>query len=58
VIVEPPFETGSVHETVVWPSPPLPVMSVGAPGSVAGVAPADAEGLLLPTALVASTVNE
>jgi hypothetical protein len=55
----PPFEAGAVHDTTDWVlALDVAVTTVGAPGSVAGVAGADGdEAGLMPAELVAVTVN-
>jgi hypothetical protein len=59
VIDAPPFELGAVQETTDWASAPLvAVTPVGAPGTVEGVAEAEAvEAEPVPDAFVAVTVN-
>ena len=60
VIVEPPSDTGAVHDTTLCPFAPLvPETLVGTPGGTAlGVAALDAlDALLVPAAFVAVTVN-
>ena len=61
VIGLPPFEAGAVQETEAEALPAVAVTAVGAPGTVAGafgVTLLDgAEAALLPTALLATTVN-
>ena len=59
VIDAPPFEEGAVHDTTDWPlALDVADTPVGAPGTVDGVAAADAaEGPLVPTEFVAFTVN-
>jgi hypothetical protein len=58
VIVAPPLLAGAVHDTVAWAAPETPTTEVGAPGTASGVTePEDADDELLPTALVAVTLN-
>ena len=59
VIAAPPLETGAVHATEAELFPPMAMTVVGAPGTVDGVAAAEAGdgGLVRGTALVAVTVN-
>ncbi|HET7549055.1 MAG TPA: hypothetical protein VFJ86_14890 [Usitatibacter sp.] len=58
VIAEPPLLAGAVKVTAACALPPVAVPMVGAPGSVAGVTLLEAaDGALVPTALVAVTVN-
>jgi hypothetical protein len=58
VIAEPPLLAGAEKVIVASPLPLVAVPIVGAPGTVAGVAPPLApEAELVPTALVAVTVN-
>jgi hypothetical protein len=58
VIEDPPL-AGALQDTVDWPLVPLvPETPVGAPGTVAGVAPADAaEDAPVPMALVAAATK-
>ena len=58
VIADPPSDDGADQLSVTWPFPRVAVNPVGAPGVVAGVAEAGAEGGPVPTAFVAATVNE
>ena len=59
MIAEPPLDVGAVHETTDWPLAfDVAVTPVGIPGTVDGIAPAEAmEELPVPEALVAVTVN-
>jgi hypothetical protein len=58
VIALPPLLAGAVQLTVADALPPVAVMAVGAPGTVAGVTLLDGlEAGLVPIALVAVTVN-
>jgi hypothetical protein len=59
VIAAPPFEDGAVQDTTDWPfALELAETEVGAPGTVDGVAAADAaEALLVPIGFVAVTLN-
>ncbi len=58
VIVDPPLLTGAVNVTVASPLPRVAVPIVGASGAVAGVIELlVAEGVLVPFALIATTVN-
>ena len=59
VIVEPPSDTGAVHDTTLCPFAPLDAETlVGTPDNVYGVAALDAlDALLVPAAFVAVTVN-
>ena len=59
VIVEPPSDTGALHDTTLCPFAPLvPETLVGTPDNVYGVAALDAlDALLVPAAFVAVTVN-
>ena len=60
VIVEPPSDTGAVHDTALCAFAPLDAETlVGTPGGTAlGVAALDAlDALLVPAAFVAVTVN-
>jgi len=53
-----PLLAGAAHETVAVVLPAVAVTPVGAPGTAAGVTEFDAaDALLVPTALVAVTVN-
>ena len=57
MIDEPPVDP-AVKVIVAWPTPAVAVPIVGAPCTVAGVTEFDeAEGELVPTALVAVTVK-
>ena len=56
--MSPPFDDGAVNDTVACPLPRTAVTPVGAPGTVAGTIELLVdEGELVPTALVAVTVN-
>lgn len=58
MIADPPFELGALKVTVAWPLPRVAVPMVGASGTVAGVTEfVVADGVLVPTAFVAVTVN-
>jgi hypothetical protein len=59
VIAAPPFEPGAVHDTTDWPFAfDVAETNVGAPGTVDGVAEAEAvEAAPVPRAFVAVTVN-
>ena len=59
VIVEPPSDTGAVHDTTLCPFAPLvPDTLVGTPDNIYGVAALDSlDALLAPARFVAVTVN-
>ena len=59
VIDAPPVPDGAVHETTDWPfAPAVAEMPVGAPGTVEGIAAADAlDAVPVPEAFVAVTLN-
>ena len=58
VIAEPPFEAGAVKATLTCPLPAVAVPTVGAPGTVTGVAEFEAdEAELVPVPLVAVTLK-
>ena len=57
MIADPPLAFGAVHESTAEVSPAVPSTPVGAPGVVAGVPEAEAEALLSPALLVATTVT-
>ena len=58
MIEDPPFEVGAVQEiTDCFEAPELAVTDVGAPGTPAVVALADADATEVPTPFVATTVN-
>ena len=59
MIAEPPVEPGAVHDTTDWPLAfDVALTDVGAPGTVDGVAEADAvDAEPVPDAFVAVTVN-
>ena len=58
VIGEPPFDAGAVQASTTWALAAVAVVSVGAPGTVAGTAVSAFDAGPVPTALVAVTVNE
>jgi hypothetical protein len=58
VIALPPFDAGAVQLSETWPLPGVAVLSVGAPGTVRGVALSAFDGAPWPAALLALTVNE
>ena len=58
MIAVPPLELGAAQEAVTDPFPGDAVTLVGAPGTVAGIATAEAiDAELVPAALVAVTVK-
>jgi hypothetical protein len=58
VIGLPPSEAGADHDSETWLLPAVAVLSVGASGTVRGVADRTFEAGPVPTALVAVTLNE
>jgi hypothetical protein len=58
VIALPPSEAGADHDRETCVLPAVAVFSVGASGTVRGVADRTLEAGPLPTALVAVTLNE
>src|SRR4029079_16799009 len=58
VIALPPLEAGAAHDRLTWVLPAVAVFSVGAPGTVRGVADSTLDAGPVQTALVAVTLNE
>ena len=58
VIELPPFDAGAVHDRDTWVSPGVAVLSVGAPGTVRGVADSALDAGPGPATFEAATVNE
>jgi hypothetical protein len=54
----PPSEAGADHDSETWLLPGVAVLSVGAPGTVRGVADNAFEANPVPAALVAVTLDE
>ena len=54
----PPSEDGADHDKVTWPLPGVAELSVGAPGTLRGVAERTFDTAPVPAALVAVTLNE
>jgi hypothetical protein len=58
VITLPPVEAGADHASVTWVLPGVAELSVGAPGTVRGVAERAFDAAPCPAALLALMVNE
>lgn len=58
VIALPPSAAGADHDSETWVLPAVAVLSVGAPGTVRGVADRTFDAGPVPAALVAVTLNE
>jgi hypothetical protein len=57
-VIDEPFAAAADQESVALPLPPVTAVSVGAPGSAAGVAESEFDGEPVPAEFAAVTVKE